>query len=458
MKHLLFTLTFASLMMLSFAPVYAASEIVLDDVTGLYNGDTVNAGCSIEFMFRLTNTDGNGHIIGFTNGFRVWTHKYGAYTNNFGFVSGDTLRLGWDTLFDLTFSIHAFSVDGMGEDTVGFGGARLFGPGIPDGFDQQVWRVRATPYMEGDGDTLCIDSSFVPPGGEWAWATSNVGMVYPTWYGPHCFHVQSCPCGPPHFTNCVDHLIYHHCDCDTAEYTFCADDPLSNPPHYPLTFTLLEGPGTINHISDTCAVWSYVPSPDVYGTSRSITVQASDPYNCGICTVNLIFANDAPVLTGGCGDTITVSPGHTVFHQMSADSVDCDPLNFYIAGVSPPSFAGSSYSIDSTGLITFNPLIPDLSKVFRFNVCVADELETDCCYVYFHVTDACCQVRGNADGQSGINVADLSYLVAYLFDDGLAPPCYEEGNADGEGGINVADLTYLVDYLFFDGPAPPPCP
>ncbi len=457
MKRLVFILSFASLMMLSFAPTHAVSEIVLDDVTGLYSDDAVNAGCSIEFTFRLTNTDGNT-IYGFCNGFRVWTHRYGAYTNNFGSVSGGTLPLGWDTLFDLAFSIHAFSVDGMGEDTVGFSGARLMGPGIADGFDQQVWWVRATPYWEGDGDTLCIDSSWFPPGGSWLWATTPGGTIYPTWYGPHCFSVYACPCGPPHFTNCVDSLIYHHCDCDTAEYTFCADDPLSNPPHYPLTFKLLEGPGMINQISDTCAVWSYVPSSYDYGTSRSITVEASDPYNCGICTVDLIFANDAPVLTGGCGDTVTVSPGHTVQHQMSADSVDCDPLNFYIAGVSPQPSIGSSYGIDNTGLVTYNTSFLDSSKVFRFDICVADELETDCCSVYFHVTGTCCQVRGNADGQGGINVADLAYLVSYLFDGGLAPPCYEEGNADGEGGINVADLTYLVDYLFFNGPAPPPCP
>ena len=72
---------------------------------------------------------------------------------------------------------------------------------------------------------------------------------------------------------------------------------------------------------------------------------------------------------------------------------------------------------------------------------------------------SCCQNRGNADGIGGINIADVSYLVAYLFEEGLAPPCEEEGNVDGMGGIiNVADLNYLVDYLFNDGLPPPPCP
>ena len=71
----------------------------------------------------------------------------------------------------------------------------------------------------------------------------------------------------------------------------------------------------------------------------------------------------------------------------------------------------------------------------------------------------CIGIRGNVDGDPGdaINVADLTYLVDYLFFGGPPPPCEEEGNVNGLGGINVADLTYLVDYLFFGGPAPPPC-
>ncbi len=72
----------------------------------------------------------------------------------------------------------------------------------------------------------------------------------------------------------------------------------------------------------------------------------------------------------------------------------------------------------------------------------------------------CCSgIRGNADGDPGdaVNVADLTYLVDYLFFDGPAPPCEEEGDVEGSGAINVADLTYLVDYLFMDGPPPPPC-
>jgi len=81
------------------------------------------------------------------------------------------------------------------------------------------------------------------------------------------------------------------------------------------------------------------------------------------------------------------------------------------------------------------------------------------------VTVKCCVNRGNVDGIVGIggpvDVADLTYLVAYLFQGGPAPPCEKEGNVDGivgvGGAIDVADLTYMVSFLFQGGSAPPPC-
>ncbi len=75
------------------------------------------------------------------------------------------------------------------------------------------------------------------------------------------------------------------------------------------------------------------------------------------------------------------------------------------------------------------------------------------------VGDACCcTLRGNVDGDGGINIVDLTYMVEHLFANGDPPPCPEEGNADGVVGVNVADLTYLVEYLLQNGDPPPPCP
>jgi hypothetical protein len=58
------------------------------------------------------------------------------------------------------------------------------------------------------------------------------------------------------------------------------------------------------------------------------------------------------------------------------------------------------------------------------------------------------------DDGMGPNVADLTYLVTYLFEGGPPPLFIEVANVNDEGGVNVVDLTYLVEYLFFDGPEP----
>ncbi|MFH1374559.1 MAG: HYR domain-containing protein [bacterium] len=70
----------------------------------------------------------------------------------------------------------------------------------------------------------------------------------------------------------------------------------------------------------------------------------------------------------------------------------------------------------------------------------------------------CCFARGDVDGIEDINVADLTWLVEYLFRNGVGPPCPNEGDVDGSSFIDVGDLTYLVNYLFQGGPAPPACP
>ncbi len=81
-------------------------------------------------------------------------------------------------------------------------------------------------------------------------------------------------------------------------------------------------------------------------------------------------------------------------------------------------------------------------------------------------THCCDGLRGNVDGLPGpsgdIDVADITYLVAHLWQGGPAPTCVDEGNVNGlegpSGPIDVSDLSYLVAYVRQGGPAPAWCP
>jgi len=78
-------------------------------------------------------------------------------------------------------------------------------------------------------------------------------------------------------------------------------------------------------------------------------------------------------------------------------------------------------------------------------------------------TCGCCRgIRGNADADSEekLNIADITFLVAYCFGGGPIPDCTEEANASADSGeaINISDITYLVGYCFGGGPEPEACP
>jgi hypothetical protein len=65
-------------------------------------------------------------------------------------------------------------------------------------------------------------------------------------------------------------------------------------------------------------------------------------------------------------------------------------------------------------------------------------------------------VRGDANGDGEIDVADVMYLINYLFIGGSAPDPPWVGDANCDEVVDVADVMYLINYLFIGG-SPPGC-
>lgn len=64
-------------------------------------------------------------------------------------------------------------------------------------------------------------------------------------------------------------------------------------------------------------------------------------------------------------------------------------------------------------------------------------------------------VRGDANNNQTVNIADVFAIVYYLYNQGPAPRTVQSGDADGDLGIDLADALYLINTIFLGGPLPP---
>ncbi len=66
-----------------------------------------------------------------------------------------------------------------------------------------------------------------------------------------------------------------------------------------------------------------------------------------------------------------------------------------------------------------------------------------------------CLMRGDINGDSGIDITDLTLFVDYFFNSGTAPSPLDVADVDCSGTVDISDVVFLVSYMFSGGP--PPC-
>jgi hypothetical protein len=65
--------------------------------------------------------------------------------------------------------------------------------------------------------------------------------------------------------------------------------------------------------------------------------------------------------------------------------------------------------------------------------------------------------RGDANFDKRVSISDVVFILYGLFVNGIESfPCRDAVDANDDEAMNLADVTYLVNYLFRQGPAPPP--
>jgi len=61
---------------------------------------------------------------------------------------------------------------------------------------------------------------------------------------------------------------------------------------------------------------------------------------------------------------------------------------------------------------------------------------------------------GDANGDGVIDVADVLYIINYIFRSGPSPQPWLAGDPNCDGTVSISDVVYLVNYLFKGGPQP----
>jgi len=129
------------------------------------------------------------------------------------------------------------------------------------------------------------------------------------------------------------------------------------------------------------------------------------------------------------------------------------PYNWYKVVGQPPY--GTVFTGGETASITGTPHNIGVSSFMIAVTDSDDPVKADTMMVSIEIldpgfVDAC----GNTDGNNGIDIDDVVFLLQYLYMGGPAPDPLEYGNVNCYGLIDIDDVLYLLNYLFAGGPYP----
>jgi hypothetical protein len=165
--------------------IKSKSAVVLDTVDGLSGEGTIHAGQPVTLYFRFINKSGL-NVTGLSHGLKIYSPDGATW----GGARADTTDKMGKLVFDGGVFFNPMNVDGKAVDTIGMGAFRIQKSGLKDGYDEVTMYLTIGPIPESAiGKTICVDSTFFPPGGAWLWSLEKQRNTYPSWDGPHCFKV-----------------------------------------------------------------------------------------------------------------------------------------------------------------------------------------------------------------------------------------------------------------------------
>ena len=366
-----------------------ANKVAIDIVSP---GDTLWAGVPAQIGIFIESNDSLmalqlGFAISSPDGASwIWDAQpggYGSINHALTIVPGSRADINWDILFNA----WEHGMDGVGVDSVLFAGI-LSQPWMAPGPLEHCFSLHIIPgnVPPRESRTICIDSAFIPPNGDFLFIDNLTNGIVPVFEGPYCFLIKNCQTDTD-----VDGV------CDLTDN--CPG--LSNPGQEDT-----DGDG-LGDACDNCPI--------------TVNVNQSDGDGDGVgdlCDNCLAISNadQADADDDGLGDVCDNCPAAANADQ---DDVDGDGIGT-ICDNCPDLANANQLDQDNDGVGNGCDNCPTIAN--------ASQEDTD----GDDIGDACeggsgfqC---GDVDADGWITLGDAVYLINFIFRGGT-PPCLPEGNS-----------------------------
>ncbi len=314
-----------------------------------------------------------------------------------------------------------------------------------------------------DTMTVCMDTCFWPPCARLAFARADAHSYIPRDNLPKCQRIGFEP-PPTLWMSCAETQSQHvngqfsatgfsvtDIDCPDGSVLVSMSLTFIGAGVTGLSFATPFVPGScyftsdINYtVVDHCAAGGYgrVIAHDSWGEAKT-------------CFFGINLSSTPPELT--VPDSVFALADLASGFPVSATDADDDPVNIALnafwfaqdslkAPVNPPSYSGNN-----PGSFSWVPTSSDTGRwIASFSATdVCGKVSTTPTVIIAGMTSC-----GDCTNDSLMDVADVVYLINYLFKGGLAPDPVCRADVNCSGVIDIGDVIFLINYLYKGGSAP----
>ena len=129
-----------------------------------------------------------------------------------------------------------------------------------------------------------------------------------------------------------------------------------------------------------------------------------------------------------------------------------------LAGARVDFAAVATDNCDASPTVTAEPASGSLFPVGTTTVTVTavdSAGNTESCSFEVTVTCGARFVRGDSNGDGGIDISDPTYTLRHLFMGGPGSTCADAADANDDGEVTLSDVIYSLSYTFRGDSAPP---